>query len=103
MKQNRYPLEVQERAVRLFQEQREQYPSKWAAVVAISSKMGCKPQTMLTWIDKLAPSPAVCKQAELEQQLRVLERENKELRRANEIIRKAAAFFAQAELDRKAK
>ena len=103
MKQNRYPLEVQERAVRLFQEQRDQHPSKWAAVVAISSKMGCKPQTMLNWIDKLAPPPAMRKQNDFEQRFRELERENKELRRANEIIRKAAAFFAQAELDRKPK
>ena len=99
---NRYSPEVRERAVRLVIEQQGEYPSKWAAIFSIASKFGCTPETLRAW----------CKRTELTQEnssanlsenerLKQLERENAELKRANEIHRKAAAFFAQAELDRK--
>ena len=98
----RYSSEVRERAVRLVLEQQGEYPSRWAAICSIASKFGCTPETLRAW----------CKRTELTQEnssvnlseherLKQLERENTELKRANEILRKAAAFFAQAELDRK--
>ena len=101
----RYSPEVRERAVRLVIEQQEEYPSHWSAICSIAGKIGCTPETLRTW----------CKQSESLQgktsketqtdreRLKQLERENRELKRANEILRKAAAFFAQAELDRKPK
>ena len=95
-----YSPEVKERAVRLALEQRDQYPSDWAAAVSISSKFGCTPETLRSWITKSNPSPHQAQQKSGDQRIKELERENKELRRANEIMRKAAAFFAQAELDR---
>lgn len=91
--------------MRLVQEHRGEYPSLWAAVESIAPKIGCVPQTLLEWV----------KRAEVDagdrpgtttadaQRLKELERENKELRRANDILRTASAFFAQAELDRKLK
>ena len=102
---NKFSPEVRERAVRLVQEHRGEYPSLWAAVESIAPKIGCVPQTLLEWV----------KRAEVDsgqrdglttserERLKALERENKELRRANEILRTASAFFAQAELDRKLK
>jgi transposase len=98
----RYSPEVRERAVRLIIEQQGEYPSKWAAICSIASKFGCTPETLRAW----------CKRTELTQEvssvnvsererLKQLERENSELKRANEILRKVAAFCAQAELDRK--
>lgn len=96
----RYPEEVKARAVRLVQEQREHYPSQWAAVESVAGKIGCTAETLRGWINK----SQIPKEVRDEQQrLKDLERENRELRRANEILRKAAAFFAQAELDRKQK
>jgi|SRR5690625_311850 transposase len=104
-KSNKFSPEVRERAVRLVQEHRGEYPSLWAAVESIAPKIGCVPQTLLEWV----------KRAEVDagdrpgtttadaQRLKELERENKELRRANDILRTASAFFAQAELDRKLK
>lgn len=100
----RYSPEVRERAVRLVIEQQGEYPSRWAAICSIASKIGCTPETLRAW----------CKRAERSQEsrpeglsdrerLKQLERENRELKQANEILRKAAAFFAQAELDRKPK
>jgi transposase-like protein len=89
----------------MVQEQRGQYPSLWSAVESIAPKIGCVPQTLLDWV----------KQAEVDsgartglstaeaQRIKDLEREVKELRRANEILKLASAFFAQAELDRRLK
>ena len=98
----RYSPEVRERGVRLVIEQQWEYLSKWAAICSIASKLGCTPETLRAW----------CKRTELTQEnssvnlseherLKQLERENTELKRAKEILRKAVAFFAQAELDRK--
>ena len=100
---NTYSPEIRQRAVRLYQEQRSEYPTQWAAIVSIASKFGCTPETLRTWIKKseaaLADNGAIANQI---QRIKQLEKDNKELQRANEILRKAAAFFAQAELDRKA-
>ena len=97
-----YSPEIRQRAVRLYQEQRSEYPTQWAAIVSIASKFGCTPETLRTWIKKseaaLADNWASVNQI---QRIKQLEKDNKELQRANEILRKAAAFFAQAELDRK--
>jgi len=104
-KSNKFSPEVRERAVRMVQEHRGEYPSLWAAVESIAPKIGCVPQTLLEWVKRsevdagARPGMATTEM----QRIKDLERENKELRRANEILRTASAFFAQAELDRKLK
>jgi transposase-like protein len=101
--QTRYPAEVRERAVRLVLENQEQHGSQWAAIEAISSKIGCTPETLRKWIRRAERDSG--KRAGLtsteRDRLKALERENLELKRANEILRQASAFFAQAELDRR--
>ena len=104
-KSNKYSPEVRERAVRLVQEHRGEYPSLWAAVESIAPKIGCVPQTLLDWVKRAevdAGTRPGTTTAEM-QRIKELEREVKELRRANDILRTASAFFAQAELDRKLK
>lgn len=104
-KSNKFSPEVRERAVRLVQEHRGEYPSLWAAVESIAPKIGCVPQTLLEWVKRAevdAGERPGTTTAEV-QRMKELERENKELRRANDILRTASAFFAQAELDRKLK
>ena len=104
-KSNKFSPEVRERAVRMVQEHRGEYPSLWAAVESIAPKIGCAPQTLLDWVKRTeidAGSRPGTTTAEA-QRIKDLERENKELRRANDILRTASAFFAQAELDRKLK
>ena len=99
---NTYSPKLRQRAVRLYKKQRTEYPTQWAAMVSIASKFGCTPETLRTWIKKfeadLADNGAAANQAQI---IKQQERQIKELQRANEILRKAAAFFAQAELDRK--
>ena len=104
-KSNKFSPEVRERAVRLVQEHRGEYPSLWAAVESIASKIGCVPQTLLTWVKRQEVDSGVRDGVTTTEAKRVkeLERENKELRRANEILKLASAFFAQAELDRRLK
>ena len=101
----RYPAEVRERAVRLFQEQVQDHPSRWAAMQSIAAKIGCTTQTLSSWVHQADASADPRKNTALadRERLKQLERENAELRRANEILRKASAFFAQAELDRRGK
>jgi len=103
-KSTRYSPEVRERAVRLVFEHEREYPSQWAAISSIAGKIGCTGETLRHWVGRAERDagrrPGLTTE-ELER-LKVLERENKELRRANEILRKASAFFAQAELDRRA-
>jgi transposase len=101
----RYPAEVRERAVRLFQEHVHEHPTRWSAMQSIAVKIGCTTQTLSSWVRHAEASADPRKNAALADRERVkqLERENAELRRANEILRKASAFFAQAELDRRGK
>ena len=97
-----YSPEIRQRAVRLYQEQLSEYPTQWAAIVSIANKFGCTPETLRTWIKKSeADSADNGASANQIQRIKQLEKDNKELQHANEILRKAAAFFAQAELDRK--
>jgi transposase len=104
-KSNRFSPEVRERAVRMVQEHRCEYPSLWACIESIAPKIGCVPQTLNDWvkqqeIDTGAREGVSTTECE---HMKALERENKELRRANEILKLASAFFAQAELDRRLK
>ena len=101
----RYPAEVRERAVRMVQEHRDEYPSQWAAIESIAPKIGCVPQTLHDWVKKHEIDAGLRDGVTSEERDRIkaLEREVKELRRANEILKLASAFFAQAELDRKLK
>ena len=104
-KTNKFSPEVRDRAVRLVQEHRGEYPSLWAAVESIAPKIGCVPQTLLDWVKRAEVDSGQrdgLTSSERER-LKQLERENKELRRANEILKTASAFFAQAELDRRLK
>ena len=102
---SKYSPEVRARAVRLVQEHRGEYPSLWAAIESIAPKIGCVPQTLLEWVKQsevdAGGRPGVST-AEAKR-IKDLEREVKELRRANEILKLASAFFAQAELDRRLK
>jgi transposase-like protein len=104
-KSNKFSPEMRERAVRMVQEHRGEYPSLWAAVESIAPKVGCVPQTLLTWVkrDEIDSGKREGVTTSEVQRVKDLERENKELRRANEILKLASAFFAQAELDRRIK
>ncbi len=104
-KQVRYSLEVRERAVRLVHEQQKGYESQWAALESISSKIGCTAETLRKWVRQSETDLGIrggMSTSDCER-LKQLERENRELKRANEILRKASAYFAQAELDRRPK
>ena len=92
----RYSTEVRQRAVRLVQEHRGEHASEWAAIVSIAGKIGCTPETLHSWLRRVERDQGVrngMTSAERER-LQALERENRELKRANEILRKASAFFA---------
>jgi len=104
-KTNKFSPEVRERAVRLVQEHRGEYPSLWAAVESIAPKIGCVPQTLLEWVkrDEVDSGQRDGLTTSERERIKALEREVKELRRANEILKTASAFFAQAELDRRLK
>ena len=104
-KSNKFSPEVRERAVRLVQEHRGEYPSLWLAIESIAPKIGCVPQTLLTWVKRHEVDSGMREGVTTAdaQRMKELERENKELRRANEILKVASAFFAQAELDRRFK
>jgi transposase-like protein len=101
----KFSPEMRERAVRMVHEQRGEYPSLWAAVESIAPKVGCVPQTLLKWVKRQEIDAGVREGVTTSEARRVkdLEREVKELRRANEILKLASAFFAQAELDRRLK
>ena len=104
-KTNKFSPEVRERAVRMVQEHRGEYPSLWAAVESIAPKIGCVPNTLHDWVKRSEIDAGVRQGVTTSEAQRVkdLEREVKELRRANEILKLASAFFAQAELDRRLK
>ena len=99
----KYSPEVRERAVRMVREHGPEHPSQWAAIQAIAPKLGCTTETLRRWVRQAERDSG--QRAGLttdeKQRLKDLERENRELKRANEILRKASAFFAQAELDRR--
>ncbi len=104
-KSTKFSPEVRERAVRMVQEHRGDYPSLWAAVESIAPKIGCVPQTLLDWVkrEEVDAGQRDGLSSSERERLKQLERENKELRRANDILKAASAFFAQAELDRRLK
>lgn len=100
-RRGRFSPEVRERAVRLVREQLPQHPSQWAAITAIAPKLGCTTETLRRWLlEDDAAGGRAGPAADDAERVRALEREVRELRRANEILRKASAYFAQAELDR---
>jgi len=102
---SKYSPELRERAVRLVLEHAPDHPSQWAAIRSVGEKLGCSTEALRRWVRQAErdaghrPGLTIDERARLKQ----LERENVELKRANEILRKASAFFAQAELDRRPK
>ncbi|SFG80046.1 Transposase [Methylobacterium gossipiicola] len=95
--------EVRERAVRLVREHESEHGSQWAAIQSIAAKIGCSGETLRNWVRQAERDRGVRAGPTTEESERIeaLERENRELRQANEILRKASAYFAQAELDRR--
>ncbi len=104
-RRSKFPSEMRERAVRLVFEQQEHHESQWAAIVSVAGKMGCTPETLRKWVRQMerdaGQRPGLTTNER--EHMKELERENRELKRANEILRKASAYFAQAELDRRPK
>ncbi len=100
-----YSPEVRERAVRLVLTTEQDHKSRWAAINSVASKIGCTPETLRAWINKSEVDEGVKPGTTSDdaERIKTLERENRELKRANEILRLASAFFAQAELDRNLK
>jgi transposase len=99
---NKFSPEVRARAVRMVVQHEVEHPSRWAAVSSIAAKIGCSPATLHEWVKKIEVDSG--NRAELPsdvaEKMKALERESRELRQANEILRKASAYFAMAELDR---
>jgi transposase len=102
---NKFSPEVRARAVRMVLDHASEHPSRWAAVTSIAGKIGCTPQTLHDWVKKaeVDRGQRAGVPTDMADKLKALERENRELRQANEILRKASAYFATAELDRRYK
>jgi transposase len=102
---SKYSPELRERAVRMVFDHAHEYPSQWATMRSVADKLGCTTEALRRWVRQAErdrgerPGLTTDERAQLKQ----LQRENFELKRANEILKKAAAFFAQAELDRRAR
>jgi len=101
----RYSPEVRERAVRLVLEHERDYESQWAAITSVAEKIGCTAETLRKWVRQVERDTGRRGGLTTDERKRMkeMEREVRELRRANEILRKASAYFAQAELDRRRK
>jgi len=101
-KQPQYSPELRERAVRLVWDQQNGHESQWAAIASVAAKIGCTSETLRRWVRQAERDAGAREGPTSEDRARIkeLEREVRELRQANEILRKASAFFAQAELDR---
>jgi len=97
-----YSPEIRERAVRMVREHQSEYSSEWAAIQSISAKFGCTAETLRSWVRRAETVSETTKNPPDTEsdRIKALEREVRELRQANEILRKASAYFAQAELDR---
>jgi transposase len=102
---NKFSPEVRARAVRMVMDHTGEHPSRWAAVTSIAAKIGCTPQALHDWVKKAEADSGrrTGVPTDTAEKLKALERENPELRQANEILRKASAYFAMAELDRRSK
>ena len=103
--QNRFSPEVRQRSVRMLLDHGGDHASQWAAMVSIAGKIGCTAETLRKWVRQAERDAGQRPGATSEERerIKVLERENRELRQANEILRKASAYFAMAELDRRSK
>ena len=101
----RYTAEFRERAIRLVQEAQKDGTSEWAAIESLSEKLGCVPETLRRWVRQWQRDQGERDglTSDERERLKQLEKENRELKRSNEILRKASAYFAQAELDRRPK
>ena len=103
IRSTRYSPEIRERAVQMVFEHQAEYDSQWSAMNSIAGKIGCTAETLRKWVRRAERDQGLREglTSSDRERLKALERENRELKRANEILRKASAFFAQAELDRK--
>ena len=104
-RQRRFSPEVRERAVRLVRPHQGKHATQWAAISSVAAKIGCTGETLRGWVRQAERDSGerAGTTSEERERIKALERENRELRQANEVLRKASAYFAQAELDRRFK